>query len=344
MAELVHIGWGQPNPSIATHGWKPQTAPGEDVIENLLECRTGNTPLIRIRLFKGTSKETLVLWDKIISVGSIRRQMNYITNRVAMGSSSFVLDNTRFDFSDNQKFSRTFFDMDAGFQTAFKYFMQQCDIEFGLDFINRDKDKFWFNLFSGFVTQKSDDADNRTVSFSLGDETKKIHDFKLNEDRPGNEVLSLDNPLTEYDKNFTIGHFYGRFEFLKNEATNRDGQILIPCAFIDEATANNNIVLQGSALASGTITGIGTDSLKLIDSTATFITDSITTADSVFIEVKNKFCKILSIDSEIQLALDRTGHEVGDKYQIRLQTSLGIIQSFFIYRHNSPIKIKNILL
>ncbi len=338
MADLISVGWGQPNPSIATHGWKPGSLPSDNVIENILDCRTGNTPLIRVRMFVGTAKETMVLWDKILSVGNISRKMNYLTNKVAMGSTNIVLDNTNFDFSDNQKFSRTFFDADGGFQAAFKYFMQQCDVEFGLDFINRDKDKFWFNLFSGFVTQKSDNADNRTVSFSLGDETKKINDFKLNESRPGDEVLSFDDPTTEYDKQFSIGHYYGRFEFLKNEAENKDGQILIPCAFVDDTTKGPLLASAGAAKVSGTITGVGSDKLKLIDSLALFITLGTTTADIVYIEGSNRFLKILSIDSETQLTLDRVDHQAGDKYQVRNAFDTTFVQAVFYPLSNAPIK------
>jgi len=339
MADLISIGWGQPSPSIATHGWKPGAPPPDNVLENLLECRTGNTPLVRIRMFKGTTNETMVLWDKIASVGNISRQMNYLTNRVAMGSSNFVLDNTRFDFSDNQKFSRTFFDMALGFPDNFKYFMQQCDIEFGLDFIGRDKDKFWFNLFSGFVTEKSDNADNRTASFSLGDETKKIFDFKLNESRNGQDLVSLIDPAKTYDKEFSIGHYYGNFEIIVNEATQRDNQILIPCAFIDDKALNaDQNIAANVQKESGTITGIGSDSLKLIDTAATFITNSVSVADAVFIEGENRFALVVSIDSETQLTLDRTFHLVGDKYQVFSKFLPTVIGSVFRPLSSAPIK------
>lgn len=73
----------------------------------------------------------------------------------------------------------------------------------------------------------------------------------------------------------------------------------------------------GDDISAGTATS-GTDANTLIDSGATFQTDGVAIGDFVNNDTRTKFAKVLSVDSQIQLTLDRdiTGQASGDAYSV----------------------------
>jgi hypothetical protein len=98
------------------------------------------------------------------------------------------------------------------------------------------------------------------------------------------------------------------------------------CAF---GTSASNVFPQGadgnavqisrteSTIATGTTTALGTDNLKVIDSTATFITDGVEVADKVINVTTGKFAFVYSVDSETEIttSMDYFG-TIGDSYQV----------------------------
>lgn len=85
------------------------------------------------------------------------------------------------------------------------------------------------------------------------------------------------------------------------------------------ATGGSSVELSKveTTIATGTTTGAGTESLEVIDSTATFITDAVKVSDMVKNLTTGKFAFVYSVDSETQIttSMDYFG-TIGDSYEV----------------------------
>lgn len=202
----------------------------------------GAAPLIRVRFdLDGSGTFKTVEHEEVMSVGNVSRAIEYFTNKTSFGDATFSLRNNDLRWSDNNVNALSYF-----FPTEpERYHMKMALVEVGFD--GPDKDTSWKTIFSGYIIEKNEDAENRQADFSLMDEWTKLLNFELAPIKTGSEIFQYygDTTGTLDKRALQLGVYYGPQRFLPLEYKEKDKQLLIPCAAnIAGATTWNGITAQ----------------------------------------------------------------------------------------------------
>ena len=198
------------------------TQPAQAIL-TAIESQIGLTPLIRIRMdLDGDGVYEVVESEDVISVSNLNHAIEYYTNKPKFGSANFSIRNNDCRYSDNNPLALTYFDSSS----PTRYHMRKTLIELGFDGPN--KQSSWRPLFTGYIIQKDEKAEERQADFSLMDEWTWLLEFDL---APTITADSLFGYTSGTDARLLkLGTYYGAHRFLANEATNKNNQLLIPCA------------------------------------------------------------------------------------------------------------------
>lgn len=194
-----------------------------EAILSAFEAQAGSTPLIRVRMdLDGDGVYEVVESEDVMSVGNLSHAIEYYTNKPTFGSANFTMRNNDCRYSDNNPAALTYFDP----ANPSRYHMRKVLIEIGFDGPN--KQSSWRPLFTGFIIQKDEKAEEREADFGLMDEWVRLSSFDLAPTILGdvffNYTVAKDTTLLQ------LGTYYGAHRFLVRESTNQTNQLIIPCS------------------------------------------------------------------------------------------------------------------
>lgn len=189
-----------------------------------LESYTGIAPLLRVRFdLNGDGEFEIIELDKVMSVGNLTRAVEYIFNRPRFSSCQARLANYDLRFSDNYPHAYTHLDP----ANPDRYFMRPVIVELGFDNLNKHNDAKWVPLFFGYIVDKKEDAEGRSVTFGFMDEWTFLLQYTLSPYVTADKFITYETYSDS--RSIRLGTYYGRHLFLVREYANKDNQLLIPC-------------------------------------------------------------------------------------------------------------------
>lgn len=231
MANIVTKGWA--GGSIATRGWQDGDGNGPlnpiPVFQDLVELSNGATPLIRIRLdLDGDGIYEVVEQELIVSVGSISRVLEQVTNKPRYGSGTFTVENSNARWTDSYSKSLTYINND----TTKRYHMSKGIIELGFDTIHKNEDAYWFPLLIGYIVDKQMDYGSKQATIQLLDETSFVVGTQLSKTVSCKDIITYTDPLVQDNRAMVLNTYFGTCRFDARFYKDKDKQeFMIPCTF-----------------------------------------------------------------------------------------------------------------
>lgn len=224
MSELITHGFIQGH--AATLGYFDGTVVPPAVFLSAFESLHGASPLIRIRfdLDNDDVYETVEM-SSVMTTGGVDRVIEYLTNKPRFGSCDITLQNDDNRWSDFFSRSLTY---SAG-ASKVRYHGKKGIVELGFDSFSSKDDTSWFPLFFGYISQKSEDAESRTVTISLLDEWSRILSVPLYKEIQGDSFFTYSDLSYVDNRMIGLGTYFGKHGFLFAEYLSKDNQLLVPC-------------------------------------------------------------------------------------------------------------------
>jgi len=218
--------------------WHDDTIFPPLAVLSILETKTGVMPIVRAKIYLD-SGEVLEL-KKINSVGGLSKKIEYTTGKASAGNCSISLCNNDNRYSDNYANALTYFDLTIAEASRVRYLMKKIVIEFGFDWLFKSQEEYWFPLFTGYITNKTENGDDKTVSMNLYDEYKKIFDVDLCPIIRRDEIVNYIG-LVDDSAEVQTGVYFGKFGMFTLDRKEKDKHLLIPCCWNEKGTVFPNI-------------------------------------------------------------------------------------------------------